>query len=147
MTADQAKAFVLKHGIVLMSAKGPVPRLTEAVVNGPISGSWWSHPKSHEIFNIVQAVTDSKDVLVCRLVEGKVTLVHRRLWPALVRVANRFPKHRVAQVREKHSPSGRHITREVPFPGWVPAEVREQAKGIGEAEALSALGSWAVPKR
>jgi hypothetical protein len=48
MTTDQAKAFVLKHGIVLVSAKGPVPRLPEALVDEPISANWWSHPKSHQ---------------------------------------------------------------------------------------------------
>jgi hypothetical protein len=48
MTADDAIAFVQKHGVVLASAKGPVPRLTEAIVGEPIQGSWWSHPKSHQ---------------------------------------------------------------------------------------------------
>lgn len=142
MTIDQAKSFVRKYGVVLVSGKGPVPRLTEAVVSEPIAGSWWSHPKAHEIFAVLQAVVDSGDVLVCRLVGGKVTLVHRRLWPALVRVAERFPKNHLAQVREEHTASGRHVNREVPFPKWVPPEVTERARGIGEEEALGALGPW-----
>jgi len=79
MTSDEAMAFVKKHGVVLVSAKGPVPRLTEAIVNEPIKGSWWAHPKSHDIFAILQIVANSKDVLVCRLVNGKVTFIHRRL--------------------------------------------------------------------
>ncbi len=144
MTNDQAKAFVQKHGVVLVSGKGPVPRLVEAVVSEPIKGSWWSHPKSKEIFSVLQAVVESDDVLVCRLVEGKVTLVHRRLWPALVRVAKRFPRNRVAQVQQVHSASGRHVNREVPFPTWVPVEVSERAKVISEEEALGALGPWSA---
>jgi hypothetical protein len=144
MTAEQALAFVREHGIVLASAKGAVPRLTEVIVNEPIKGSWWAHPKSHRIFAILQAVTDSQDILVCRLIDGTVTLVHRRLWPALVRVAERFSPNRIAQVREVHTPSGRHVTQEVPFPKWVPTEVEEEAKGIGEQEALAALGPWAL---
>src|SRR5213594_3076580 len=145
MTIDQAKSFVQKHGVVLASGKGPVPRLAEAVVSEPITGSWWSHPKAQEIFTVLQAVVESGDVLVCRLVEGKVTLVHRRLWPALVRVAERFPKNHVAQVRQEHTASGRHVNREVPFPKWVPLEVRERAKVISEEEALGALGPWTAP--
>jgi hypothetical protein len=90
MTAAEAISFIKEHGVVLASAKGPVPRLTEAIVNEPIRGSWWAHPKSHDIFAIFQAVTDSKDVLVCRLVDRKVTFVHRRLWPSLVRVARQI---------------------------------------------------------
>jgi hypothetical protein len=147
MTAEEAAAFVREHGVVLVSAKGAVPRLTEAIVDEPIKGSWWAHPKSHHIFAILQTVTESENILVCRVVDGRVTLVHRRLWPALVRVADRFPPDQIAQVREEHTPSGRHVSREVPFPKWVPAEVKEDAEGIGEQEALVALGPWVlVPK-
>lgn len=142
MTAEEAAAFIREHGVVLASARGPVPRLTEAIVAGPIKGSWWAHPKSHQIFAILQTVTESKDILVCRVVDDRVTLVHRRLWPALVRVAERFPPHQIAQVREEHTPSGHHVSREVPFPTWVPAEVRQEAKRISEEEALTALGPW-----
>jgi hypothetical protein len=146
MTIDQAKSFVQKHGVVLASGKGPVPRLTEAIVSESIAGSWWSHPKAHQIFAVLQAVVESSDVLVCRLVGGKVSLIHRRLWPALVRASARFPKDRLAQVREEHTTSGRHVNREVPFPRWVPLEVAERARVIGEEEALGALGPWtAVP--
>ena len=145
MTAEHALAFVREHGVVLASAKGAVPRLTEVIIDEPIKGSWWAHPKSHQIFAILQAVTDSEDILVCRLVDGKVTLVHRRLWPALVRVAGRFSPARIAQVRQVHTPSGHHVSREVPFPKWVPAEVKEKARGIGEQEALIALGPWTLP--
>ena len=145
MTAAEAISFIQEHGVVLASAKGPVPRLAEAIVNEPIKGSWWAHPKSQQIFAILQAVADSQDVLVCRLVNGKVTFIHRRLWPALVRAAKRFPSARTAQIHEEHTASGRHVTREVPFPQWAPPEVREQAKAMSEEEALTALGSWASP--
>jgi len=144
MTIGQTKSFVQKHGVVLVSGKGPVPRLTEAIAREPIAGSWWSHPKAHEIFAVLQAVVESGDVLVCRLVEGKVSFVHRRLWPALVRAARRFPKNRVAQVREVHTASGRHVNREVPFPKWVPPEVTELARTMSEEQALGALGPWAA---
>ena len=137
-------AFVRQHGVVLASAKGAVPRLTEAIVGERIGGSWWAHPKSRQIFAVLQAVTDSEDILVCRLVGGKVTLVHRRLWPELVRAARRFSATRIAQIREEHMPDGHHMSREIPFPKWVPADVREQAKRIGEQAALTALGPWAL---
>ena len=144
MTIDQAKSFVQEHGVVLVSGKGPVPRLTEAIASEPIAGSWWSHPKAREIFAVLQSVAESDDVLVCRLVGGKISLVHRRLWPALVRVVARFPKNRVAQVREEHTASGRHVNREVPFPKWVPREVTELARTMSEEQALGALGPWAA---
>jgi hypothetical protein len=144
MTAAEAISFIQEHGVVLASAKGPVPRLTEVIVNEPIKGSWWAHPKSHQIFAVLQAVADSEDVLVCRLVKGKVTFIHRRLWPALVRAAKRFPSAQIAQVHEEHTASGRHVTHKVPFPQWVPPEVVDQAKAMSEKEALSALGPWST---
>ena len=143
MTAAEALAFVREHGVVLVSAKGPVPRLTEAIAGESIKGSWWGHSKSHRIFAILEVVTESEEVLVCRLVKGKITLVHRRLWPALVRLASRFPPDRISKVRQEHTSSGRHVNKEVPFPRWVPAEVLKQAKSIGEEEAIAALGQWA----
>lgn len=57
-TAEEALAFVREHGVVLASAKGPAPRLTEAIVGEPIRGSWWAHAQSHYIYAILQAVTN-----------------------------------------------------------------------------------------
>jgi hypothetical protein len=147
MTAEEAIAFIREHGVVLASGKGPVPRLTEVIVRAPIKGSWWAHPRSRHIFAILRAVSASKDILVCRIVEGKVSLVHRRLWPALVRVAYRFPPNRISQVREEHTAAGYHQSKEIAYPEWVSAEVKEQARAIGEEEALHALGSWAFRAR
>jgi len=141
-TAEEALAFVRRHGVVLVSAKGTAPRLTEAIAGESITGSWWAHPKSHHIFSILGAVTDSDQVLVCRLVGGKITLVHRRLWPSLIRLARCFAPEQLAQVREEHTPSGRHVSRVVPFPDWVPADVSAQAGAVEEHQALAALGAW-----
>jgi hypothetical protein len=144
-TADEAVAFVREHGIVLVSAKGAAPKLTEAILGAPIKGSWWSHPRSREIFAVLNAVCESDEVLVCRLVDGKVTLVHRRLWPALVRVAKRFDPAQIAQVKQEHTAGGRHVNTEVPFPEWVPAAVAAEAKLLGERAALEQLAAW-LPK-
>jgi hypothetical protein len=139
---EEALAFVRKHGVVLAAAKGTAPRLTDAIVGEVIKGSWWAHPKSHYIYAILGAVTDSDEVLVCRLIDGKITLVHRRCWPYLVRLATRFAPEQLAQVREEHTPSGRHARRLVPFPRWVPAEVSAQADAIDEQQALAMFCAW-----
>ena len=142
MTPDQALAFVRDHGVVLVAAKGPVPRLAEAIAGEPIKGSWWAHPKGREIFRILQALEDSEDVLTCRLVAGKVTLVHRRLWPALIRAAGRFAPDHLAQTAQAHTASGRHVRHDTPFPDWADDESLAKARSLTEAEALSALGAW-----
>jgi hypothetical protein len=146
-TCEEALAFVQEHGVVLASAKGAAPRLAEAIVGEPINGSWWAHPKSRLIFAILTQVTESKQVLVCRLVDGKITLVHRRLWPALARLAGRFAPEQIARVDEEHTASGRHVVHTISFPHWVPADVLEQARSISDEDALRAVGSWLAPSR
>lgn len=139
---EHAAAFVRERGVVLVSARGRAPSLVEAIVGEPVEGSWWAHPESRHIYATLRAVTESGDILVCRLVGGKVTLVHRRLWPALARLAGRFRPEQIARVREEHTASGRHASRAVPFPEWVPAEVLQEAGALGEEEALAAVGAW-----
>jgi hypothetical protein len=135
MNADAAMAFVRRHGIVLVSAKGPVPRLTEAIAGGAIKGSWWAHAKSHRIFAILQQLGDSPDILVCRFIAGRVTLVHRRLWPAIVKSASHFHPDQLAQVRQEHTASGKHVNHLTPYPKWVPAEVLTEAERLTTQEA------------
>jgi hypothetical protein len=136
----EALAFVEKHGVVLQAARGPVPSLAEAVAGGPIRGSWWGHPRGREIFLAAEAVVESGDVLVCKLVEGKVTYVHRRLWPALVRLASRFGRARLAKVWSEHTASGRHQPHRLAFPRWVPPEVVRAAGRLSVTEAEAQLG-------
>ena len=50
-------------------------------------GSWWSDPAAHEIFAVNQLLEDHPDVLITKLISGKVTFVHRKLWPQLLAVA------------------------------------------------------------
>lgn len=138
MNADAALAFVQRHGIVLVSAKGPAPRLTEAIAGEPIKGSWWGHSKGHQIFTVLQNLEDSPDILVCRFIAGRVTFVHRRLWPAIVKLANHFQPDQIARIRQEHTASGKHVNHLTAYPTWVPAEIVEQAKRLTtqEAEAL-----------
>src|SRR5438552_9293020 len=124
MTPKQAMAFVATHGIVLESARGPVPSLAEAVAGEPIRGSYWAHPKANDIFLCSRAIRQSADVLVCRLVGGKVTYVHRRLWPALARLAVRLDPEWLAAIREVHTPAGKHEVHTTAFSDWVAQDVK-----------------------
>ena len=128
----QPLAFVKKHGVVLVSAKGPVLRFTEAIANEPVKGNWWAHPKSREIFDALQKVSESGDVLVCRLVNGKRTLVHRRLWPAIARTAHMFKAEQISRIIDVHTSSGHHEIIELAFPDWVPANVMHQSRRMSE---------------
>jgi hypothetical protein len=65
--------------------------------------------KGHEIFRGAAGVCESPEVLVCKLVDGTVTYIHRRLWPALVKLASRFRKEQLAKVWNEHTPDRRAL--------------------------------------
>lgn len=74
-----------RHGLLLVQ-DSRLPNLCAAVAGGVVRGSWWAHPAAHRIFHAYGAVADHPDVASAKLIAGKATLVHRRLWPALVAV-------------------------------------------------------------
>ena len=139
MTARQALALVESHGVLLESARGRAPNLAEMIAGERIQGSWWSHPKAAQILRCSRAIRDSSDVLVCRLVDGKVTYVHRRLWPALVKLSARIEPGRLAAIREVHTRSGAHQVSAVAFPEWVPKGIVAEAARLSVSEAASLL--------
>jgi hypothetical protein len=145
MTPKQALAFVKRRGVVLQAARGAVPSLAEQLVGAPIRGSWWAHPKGHEIFAVLTVVSEHPDVLVCKLIDGKVTYVHRRLWPALVKLASHFKKAQLAKVWNEHTATGAHRSRQTPFPDWVPAETLQAAAALSLEDARKALPAAIVP--
>jgi hypothetical protein len=141
-------ATLIEHGMLLESAHGPLPSVAELVAGERISGSWWSHPSSHAVFDAINALAASPDVVRTRLVNGKVTLVHRRVWCALVRVADRFPSERLAAIHEEHTATGAHrVVKKQDFPDWVPSDVPRDAKGLSEDAALANLPACLRPPR
>lgn len=143
VTLEQATAFVCTYGIVLESGKGPAPSLVEFIAGEPIRGSWWSHPRAKEIFQLTRALRDSEAILVCRLIAGKVTFIHQRLWPSLLRVGSQFPSGALAKLQEQHMASGQHTIVETPFPNWASAEVSAQARLLTERAAWATIRSSA----
>ncbi len=137
--------FVEKYGVVLASGNGPVPNVAESVACEPIRGSWWGHKRSHEIFAALNLIEDSPDVLCFRLVAKKVTFVHRRLWPALVRLAETLGKDRLAAVKQEHTRTGAHRNVVTPFPKWVSADVKKKAAALDADTARAQLGAWVSP--
>ncbi len=142
MTRRQAIDFIRYHGVVLQSAKGLEPSLAVRIAGEPIRGSWWGHPMGHTIFALIQHVHASNAVLVCTLAGGKITYIHRRLWPFFVRMARRFPGHALDMVQEVHLPSGRHQRQDIRFPDWVPPLVLDTAKQISTRDAAEEIHLW-----
>jgi hypothetical protein len=143
MNPQDAIDFVDAHGIVLESARGPIPSLAEAIAGEPIHGNWWSHPRGREIFQVTRAARACDQILVCRLIRDKITYVHRRLWPSIVRAKDHLDAKAIARIEERHSDAGRHLVVETSFPEWVPVEVAREADELSEESALAYLQSCA----
>src|SRR5215831_3511300 len=142
--ASRWLAFVEEHGVVLASARGPVPSVAEAVAGQPIVGSWWAHPKGRAIFAALSELDDSDDVRCFKLVNGKVTFVHRRVWPALACLAHNgvIDIERAASIQQEHMPTGEHRNLVTPYPDWVPDDVARAAAELTIEAARAQLGGW-----
>ncbi|HKP36514.1 MAG TPA: hypothetical protein VJT71_06620 [Pyrinomonadaceae bacterium] len=139
MRAKEALHWIKECGIAMESGHRDVPSLTEFITGEHLRGSWWGHPKGHEIFRLSRVIRNSPDVLTCRVVDGKITYVHRDLWPALIKSAEEFSTRRLAAVKEIHTPSGKHKVTVVSFPEWVPEEVMKRADSLTQQEAAEQL--------
>ena len=135
---EEALSFIETEGIVLESAHGRVATFADFVAGERVT-RWWSHPTGRLIFALTRAMRDSPDVLTCRLIDGKVTYVHRRLWPALVKLSGELDTSNLGAIREEHTPDGKHQLVVTEFPHWVPVEVLAKSKQLTQREARSML--------
>jgi hypothetical protein len=145
VTKDQALRFIKKHGVVLESARDrTVPNLADEVLGKVRRGSWWGHPRGKRFFALTRQIRSHPDVLVCRLVGAKITYVHRRLWPALARLASEFASARLEAIREVHTEAGAHRVQLTPFRKWIGRDVRAKATRLTIAKARAHLATVAL---
>ena len=83
---SQRVLAALKRYGLLLQTDARLPNVCALVTGAPIRGSWWAHPRSHDIFRVSCHVAEHPDVLVIKLVSSKVTYVHRALWPYVVTI-------------------------------------------------------------
>lgn len=74
-------------GLVLLS-DARLASVASLVAGAPVRGSWWGHRRGHAIWRVAFRLGHHRDVTEAKLVSGKVTYVHRNLWPALVAVGS-----------------------------------------------------------
>jgi hypothetical protein len=115
-------------GLLLLSDKA-LPNVVGLVAGPKVKGSWWGHERGHEIFNELRKLEAHPDSLTTRLVSGKVTYVHRRLWPDLLSVAT------AREDWQLHGLSGaaRRLLSKVDREGEVRTDKMGSFKGLGEA--------------
>lgn len=83
----QACLAHLQRDGLLLKTDTRFPNVASLVAGERVRGTWWAHPAAHDIFRELEALAGHPDVVFVKLVAGKDTLVHRRLWPELLAVA------------------------------------------------------------
>lgn len=76
----------LKTNGFLLESDAKLPSVCSLITGAPLRGSWWSHPLAQTIFQINEQLEDHDDVLITKLVSGKVTFVHRDIWSEVVAI-------------------------------------------------------------
>ena len=77
----------LKKWGLLLESDPKLPSVCTIITGEPMKGSWWSHRMAQTIFQVNERLDDHPDVLIAKLLGGKVTFVHRQFWPAVLAVA------------------------------------------------------------
>lgn len=125
-TAVATKVFeeVARRGLLLQSGR-EFPSATTLICGAPISGSWWSHPKSSLIHWVLEELDDHAQLATAKLINGKVTLIHADLWPSLVAVGRANEPWQTARL----SPLARSLYRKAQLGPFRLDEFRSRLDG------------------
>jgi hypothetical protein len=82
----QILATLERQGL-LLEADAELPSIATIIAGEPIKGSWWGHKMGTVIFNTCENLCDRDDILRIKLIKGKVTYIHLRLWSEISAVA------------------------------------------------------------
>jgi hypothetical protein len=83
---DDVRRALAKHGLLLLQDKSALD-IVSILAGEKLSTSWWGHPAGRAIFACLELLDDDPDVIATRLVAGKITYVHRYLWPPFLAMA------------------------------------------------------------
>ncbi len=87
MDSETERVFAeLKKYRLLLRTDANLPNVCALVAGETVRGSWWAHPRSDAIFQVDGELADHPDVLMVKLISGKVTYVHRILWLEVIAI-------------------------------------------------------------
>ena len=71
---------------LLLDTDPKFPSVTGFVADDTGGRSWWAHPQAKQMYGLSCGLRDHPDVLMVKLVSGKITFIHRPLWPAIAAI-------------------------------------------------------------
>ncbi len=138
---------LLRFGLLLQSDP-TLPSVCSLITGAPVRGSWWSHPLAHSIFYVNGQIADHRDVLITKLISGKVTFVHRNLWSEILAIGTARERWQTKDL----SPAARSMlklvseqgslrTDEIPWPRPVKGKPGDAAREL-EQKLLVRTGEF-----
>src|SRR6516225_10032560 len=82
---EKALDELARYGLLLKSDPR-LPSVTTLVTGEQVRGSWWAHPMSHQIFRTLEDLADREDTTLVKLISGKDTFAHQRLFGHLISI-------------------------------------------------------------
>lgn len=64
------------------------PNIVSKIVGEKIAGSWWGHPLANPIYNGLGWLEHNHNILIIKLLDGKVTYVHESLFPDIYSIVS-----------------------------------------------------------
>lgn len=134
---DEAIAELGTRGLLLVHDH-VFPSLTRMTIGEPIHGSWWAHPLSNDVYMVSQQLQHSGDVVMTKLVSGKETYLHRRLWPHLVAIG----LSRAPWQLDGLSASARHMLADVDREGDIRMDQYHSSRSRKELGEEARMLAW-----
>ncbi len=118
---------------IILESDQKFPSVVTLIMGESVKGSWWSHPESRKIWRVLNRFHAHHDVLTTRLISGKVTFIHRSLWPDFIAIGTSKQDWQITSL----SPQARTLLKLVEKRGEIrtddPSWRGSQAKSIADA--------------
>lgn len=121
-----------RHGWMQLAGVEPWT-LTSHISGEAIRGSWWGHDSGPRIYEICTRLGEHRDVESFRLVDRKVTFVHRRLWPAVVAAGRAQDPWQLAMARSEDRELLARVEKEGKFNTYKQVVAGMRSKDLGAA--------------
>lgn len=126
---------VLRKRGVLLETDRAFPSLAAIMAGGPLRGPWEAHPLRNEIYMMSQRLAHHEEVLFLKLLSGKFTYVHRRLWPTLIAVATSRERWQLDSL----TPLAKRLLDEAEERGCLRIDQLESPRGLEELGAQARM--------
>ncbi|MER9056730.1 hypothetical protein [Mesorhizobium sp. M0910] len=112
-----AKKYLESQGLIPLSPAEGLVSLVDLILGPGVTGNWWSHHRANDAYNAYSALANDPDVIVIKLIDYKVTLIHRSLWACVFKIA--LDNKRIRWRRSFLSPDGLRLFNLVERAGLV----------------------------